>query len=602
MVDVFISYKREERDAITLIAERLRALKLEVWFDDQLRQGPAFDQEIAAKLAEAKCVLVCWTPAALDSEWVRGEAALAHGDGKLVACFLEPTRLIPPFNLQQTEDLMRWAGQEDDPAWIRLLTGIGERVGRPGVATFASVMAVGSPVAALRTWAAAHGADPSAESVWARIRILEGESSADRIEREQIEARTRGQRRQADDARSKALARARGLRDPAEQRRRLRRLAAAIGAIGLVAFGGVVYSIDAQNRAARLGRASSPQELRAFLSANGWHPIATEAMRKYRALDAAAWAAARASGTLSALRAYQKDFAETPEGEFISDAKILEANAEQVRRAQLALARLQIYRGDPHGSLDPPTRESIESFRFRSGAPVSGTVDGDLLASLDRVIASLPTVPPSMLVARRSGPAGEEDYRILAARTGLDAPTLYAVRRVESGSRPGFGPDGKPVLTFEPGLFSRSTKGVYDDEHPQVSSRRLTYPVDQAARWKQLEEAYALDPKAAYEASCLGTFQICGLNYGRLGFGSPGEMSWFVSQSEANQVEVFVRFVENAGLLPLLKAKEWDRFGRRYVGGAHYGPRLAAAYAEGMRSLGFFVPEANAPAKAVDTR
>ena len=87
MTDVFIGYKREERDAITTMVERLRALKIDVWFDGQLSHRPGFDEEIAQHLQAARCVLVCWTPAAIASEWVRGEAALAHGDGKLVACF-----------------------------------------------------------------------------------------------------------------------------------------------------------------------------------------------------------------------------------------------------------------------------------------------------------------------------------------------------------------------------------------------------------------------------------------------------------------------------------------------------------------------------------
>ena len=40
VTDVFISYKREERDAVTTMVERLRALKIDVWFDGQLRTYP----------------------------------------------------------------------------------------------------------------------------------------------------------------------------------------------------------------------------------------------------------------------------------------------------------------------------------------------------------------------------------------------------------------------------------------------------------------------------------------------------------------------------------------------------------------------------------
>ena len=99
MVDVFISYKQEEREAVQIIASSLNDLKLSVWFDTKLRAGGSFDEEIAAALTDAKCVLVCWTPAAMQSEWVRGEATQGKEGNRLAACMLQPTTLIPPFNL-----------------------------------------------------------------------------------------------------------------------------------------------------------------------------------------------------------------------------------------------------------------------------------------------------------------------------------------------------------------------------------------------------------------------------------------------------------------------------------------------------------------------
>src|SRR4029450_8071399 len=62
MVDVFISYKQEEREAVQIIASTLNDLKVAVWFDSKLRAGTSFDEEIAAALEAAKAVLVCWTP------------------------------------------------------------------------------------------------------------------------------------------------------------------------------------------------------------------------------------------------------------------------------------------------------------------------------------------------------------------------------------------------------------------------------------------------------------------------------------------------------------------------------------------------------------
>jgi hypothetical protein len=42
MADVFISYKRDDRDRVAAIAARLRDLKVDVWFDENLRSGAAF--------------------------------------------------------------------------------------------------------------------------------------------------------------------------------------------------------------------------------------------------------------------------------------------------------------------------------------------------------------------------------------------------------------------------------------------------------------------------------------------------------------------------------------------------------------------------------
>ena len=87
MTDVFISYKQEEREAVQIIASSLHDLKLSVWFDTKLRAGGSFDEEIAAAMNEAKAVLVCWTPAAVQSEWVRGEATQGMQANRLAACF-----------------------------------------------------------------------------------------------------------------------------------------------------------------------------------------------------------------------------------------------------------------------------------------------------------------------------------------------------------------------------------------------------------------------------------------------------------------------------------------------------------------------------------
>jgi hypothetical protein len=44
LADVFISYKREEREDVVRLAKGLRALKVDVWFDVRLTSGESYSQ------------------------------------------------------------------------------------------------------------------------------------------------------------------------------------------------------------------------------------------------------------------------------------------------------------------------------------------------------------------------------------------------------------------------------------------------------------------------------------------------------------------------------------------------------------------------------
>lgn len=130
MADVFISYKREERAQVERIAERLKGLGLSVWFDSRLPSGESFDEEINREIHDAKCVLVCWSPGAVQSQWVRAEAAIGRERDVLATVTLAPTRLYPPFNLIHSIDLSKWDGRDTDPAWLATIGRIGALTGR----------------------------------------------------------------------------------------------------------------------------------------------------------------------------------------------------------------------------------------------------------------------------------------------------------------------------------------------------------------------------------------------------------------------------------------------------------------------------------------
>jgi hypothetical protein len=160
MVDVFISYKREERARCERIANKLKALNLDVWFDARLPSGKSFDREIESTIKKAKAVLVLWSPASVESEWVRNEAGIGKERGVLAAAQLAPCELPIAFRATHYETLFDEAFADDHPGWIKVLERIGELTGRPGIASYSR--ALGQGAAPLLGWARANHADPLA--------------------------------------------------------------------------------------------------------------------------------------------------------------------------------------------------------------------------------------------------------------------------------------------------------------------------------------------------------------------------------------------------------------------------------------------------------
>jgi len=130
MADVFISYKRAERNRVRQIADLLKAENLDVWFDARLEvgRGEGFDAEIEREVTSAACVLVCWTPEAVKSIYVRGESKKGLERDVLVPVFLEECVLPVPFNAVDTADLRGWTGDTSSAVWICLVATIKKTV------------------------------------------------------------------------------------------------------------------------------------------------------------------------------------------------------------------------------------------------------------------------------------------------------------------------------------------------------------------------------------------------------------------------------------------------------------------------------------------
>ena len=132
MVDVFISYKRAERDRVRQIADLLKDENLDVWFDARLEvgRGEGFDAEIEREVTSAACVLVCWTPEAVKSIYVKGESKKGLERDVLVPALLAQCVLPVPFNAVDTADLVGWTGDAQSANWLSLVATIKQTVAR----------------------------------------------------------------------------------------------------------------------------------------------------------------------------------------------------------------------------------------------------------------------------------------------------------------------------------------------------------------------------------------------------------------------------------------------------------------------------------------
>lgn len=130
MADVFISYKREDKALAEFAVKAVSAAGYSHWIDDRLTPVAHWDQLIEREIAAARAVLVLWTPAAKDSEWVRNEAHYAKDHKKLVQAKAAACELPLAFRMLQWADLTAWRGDQQHAGWLKALAWLEPLVGR----------------------------------------------------------------------------------------------------------------------------------------------------------------------------------------------------------------------------------------------------------------------------------------------------------------------------------------------------------------------------------------------------------------------------------------------------------------------------------------
>jgi hypothetical protein len=187
------------------------------------------------------------------------------------------------------------------------------------------------------------------------------------------------------------------------------------------------------------------------------------------------------------------------------------------------------------------------------------------------------------LVAETRAALSPQDFAAAAGHLQCEREAIQAVVQVEAGAS-GFASDGRPLILFEPHIFSRLTQRRFDASNPNVSYPtwdRTRYPRDQAGRYAQLREAYALDAEAAVASASWGLFQILGTNHARCGFASATAFVADMAKSHVRQLAAFEAFVRSSGIADELQRKDWEGFARVYNGPGQverYGRLLREAY------------------------
>ena len=128
MVDIFISYAREDAVEAERLATALTAAGYACWWDRELVSGARYLAETEARLQAAKAVVVIWSKESIKSHWVADEAGAGRDDGRLAALTFDGS--VPPLGFRQFQvtDFASWRGGPDEAPFRSLLKALEHRM------------------------------------------------------------------------------------------------------------------------------------------------------------------------------------------------------------------------------------------------------------------------------------------------------------------------------------------------------------------------------------------------------------------------------------------------------------------------------------------
>ena len=138
MADIFLSYSRTDKARAATLVAALEARGWSVWWDREVSTGEEFDRVIGAALDAARAVIVIWSPASVESRWVRGEARVGADRGILIPVRFEQATLPIDVRAIHTTDLDHWNGDPAGDAFVALEQSLAKLIEQPAAPALAA--------------------------------------------------------------------------------------------------------------------------------------------------------------------------------------------------------------------------------------------------------------------------------------------------------------------------------------------------------------------------------------------------------------------------------------------------------------------------------
>jgi hypothetical protein len=160
MSGAFLSYARADRALAEQIIHALRAVGIDVWWDEDM-PGVDWQEELERQISSLAAVVVLWTPNSLASKNVRDEARLGLRTDKLVNVLAGASEPPFPFDRVNGLPLDGWTGREPHRGWGRVVQTIEALIVRAGSVQPGEITAPGASVATPASGAPALAVTPA---------------------------------------------------------------------------------------------------------------------------------------------------------------------------------------------------------------------------------------------------------------------------------------------------------------------------------------------------------------------------------------------------------------------------------------------------------